>query len=139
MTLIKAAKLPSSIGSNISRSHSNGGHCPMSSAAKPIQGSVNVSSTEETFRSAVAEWTCGKGPTSSSTKLVAHPAFRRIVAMGTEAVPYLLQELKREPSLLVVALREITAENPVPRESSGKISDAAKAWVAWEEKNGLLR
>jgi hypothetical protein len=59
--------------------------------------------------------------------------------MGQEAVPYLLREVKREPSLLVMALREITGENPVPRESTGTIREMASAWVAWGEKKGLLR
>jgi hypothetical protein len=90
-------------------------------------------------RSAVAEWTIGIGPTSSSRKVTAHPAFRRIVGMGREAVPYFLREVKRKPSLLVRALQEITGESPVPRESRGRISEIAKAWVAWGEKNGLLQ
>jgi hypothetical protein len=95
--------------------------------------------TEATFHAAVAEWMCGIGPTSSYTEIVGHPAYRRIVHMGREAVPFLLRELQREPSLLVWALHEITGENPVPPGSSGRIREMAKAWLAWGEKHGLLR
>ena len=59
--------------------------------------------------------------------------------MGQEAVPYLLRKVKKKPSLLVRALQEITGESPAPHESRGKVSEIAKAWGAWGEKNGLLR
>ena len=111
----------------------------MSPAVKPAPETADAPSTEQMFRNAVAEWTCEKRTNVEREKLAAHPAFRRIVAMGQEAVPYLLREVKREPNLLVLALREITGENPAPRESRGKISEVAKAWVAWGEKKGLLR
>ena len=95
--------------------------------------------TEELLRSLVSEWALGVGPTSSSTEITAQPAFRRIVAMGREAIPFLLREVKREPSLLMLALYEITGEKPVPARSRGKINEMAKAWVTWGKKNGLLR
>ena len=68
---------------------------PDVSAVKPAQETAHAPSTEQMFRNAVAEWTCEKGPTSSSRKLAAHPAFLRIVAMGQEAVPYPIREVKR--------------------------------------------
>jgi hypothetical protein len=95
--------------------------------------------TENMFQAMVSEWTLGVGPTSSSTEIAAHPAFRQIIASGREAIPFLLRELERGPSLLVLALYEITGENPVPRESRGNIKEMTKAWVAWGEKNGVLR
>ncbi len=87
----------------------------------------------------VSEWTLAAGPTSSSTEIAAHPAFRRIVSSGRDAIPFLLRELKKEPSLLVLALHEITGENPVARESRGKIKEMARAWITWGEKSGLSR
>ncbi len=116
-----------------------GGQPPMPPMSAPIGTQASEPFTEELFQAIVSEWTLGIGPTSSSMEMVAHPAFRRLIARGKEAIPFLLREVKREPSLLVLALHEITGENPVPRESRGKIKEMAKAWVAWGAKNGLLR
>jgi hypothetical protein len=68
------------------------------------------------------------------TEVIEHPAFRRIVAMGNDAVPFLLRELKRKPSFLVFALGEITGENPVPLSARGKVTEMTKAWLSWGEK-----
>ncbi len=104
---------------------------PAEKQAKPVL-------THEAFDELVAKWTIAIGPTSSSTKIAGHPAFRRIVAAGTEAVPFILRSIKSEPSLLVLALHEITGENPVPRAARRKLSEMAKAWIAWGEKSGVL-
>jgi hypothetical protein len=95
--------------------------------------------TQESFDALVAEWTSATGPISSSTEIRAHPAFRQIVAAGNEAVPFILRKIKAEPSLLMLALFEITGENPVPPEANGIIREMGKAWVAWGEKSGALR
>ncbi len=94
--------------------------------------------SEDLFHTWVSEWRGGIGPTSDPAEIVAHPAFRQIVAAGNDAVPMLLRELRNEPSLLVFALHEITGEDPVPRGARGKIREMSKAWVAWGKKGGLL-
>jgi hypothetical protein len=111
----------------------------MSTTITPIESPSAAPYTEDAFQKAVAEWMHEKGPSSNSARIAAHPAFRRIVAKGWEAVPFLLRELETRPSLLVLALSEITAENPVPRESRGKVKEMAKAWVEWGKKKGLVR
>ena len=95
--------------------------------------------TEDEFRSMVSEWKRGTAFVSSVSEIVGHPGFRRIVASGPGAVPYLLKELKEEPSYLVMALSEITGVNPVPPGVRGKITEMVKAWLAWGEENGLMR
>jgi hypothetical protein len=94
--------------------------------------------TQERFQEMVDDWFRYRGPTSNLAEMVADPTFRQIVAAGKESIPFLLQELKRRPSFLALALPEITGENPVPRAARGKINEMAKAWLAWGEKNGLL-
>ena len=95
--------------------------------------------TEDAFRTMVSEWKSGTAFVSSVSEIIGHPGFRRIVASGPGAVPYLLEELKREPSYLVMALGEITGVNPVPPGARGKITEMVKAWLAWGEENGLMR
>jgi hypothetical protein len=79
--------------------------------------------SEDLFHEWVSEWCGGIGPTSNPAEIVAHPAFRQIVAAGQDAVPLLLRELRKEPSLLVFALHEITGENPVRDRARGKIRE----------------
>ena len=95
--------------------------------------------TEDEFQTLVSEWNSGTAFVSSVSEIIGHRAFRRIVASGTEAVPYLLKQLKTEPSYLVMALSEITGATPVPTGANGKVKEMAKAWLDWGEKNGLLR
>jgi hypothetical protein len=95
--------------------------------------------TEDEFRTMVSEWNRGTAFVSSVSEIIGHPAFRRIVASGPESIPYLLEQLRSEPSYLVLALSEIMGVNPVPPGAAGRITDIAKAWLAWGEKNGLRR
>ena len=109
----------------------------MSSMLRLNQSNSSEPITGESFRAMVSEWNRETEFTSSLTEIIDHPAFRRIVNSGREAIPFLLQELKKKPSFLAVTLREITGENPVPRTARGKVDEMAKAWLAWGEKNGL--
>ena len=102
-----------------------------------IRGSTPT--REDSLSLLVSEWERATEFTSDVTEITQHPSFRQIVAAGHEMVPLLLRRVKTEPSLLVLALREITGEDPVPHESRGKISEMAKAWIAWGEKNHPLK
>ena len=75
---------------------------------------------------------------SSTTQMVAHPAYRKIVQLGPAVVPLLLEELRREPDHWFAALREITGENPVAPEDRGKVEAMAEAWVRWGEHEHLI-
>ena len=95
--------------------------------------------SDDFLRARISEWNRDTEFVSSLTEVIGHPAFRRIVEVGHDAVPFLLRQVKKEPSFLVLALREITGENPVPSSAKGKVKEMAEAWLAWGEKKGLLR
>jgi len=92
---------------------------------------------EKQFLALVQEWKSGRGHTSSINKMVMHPAYRQIVAMGKQAVPFLLRELEREPDHWFWALKEITGANPVPPENRMKVAEMAKHWIRWGKEQGL--
>jgi hypothetical protein len=94
------------------------------------QSNLSEPITEESFLALVSQWNRETELTSSLTEIIDHPAFRRIVNSGREAIPFLLRELKKKPCLLAVALREITGEDRVPRNARGKVEEMAKAWLA---------
>ena len=85
-----------------------------------------------------AEWRAERGPASDVADLVGHPAYRKIVAAGGRAVPFLLRELRRRPDHWFAALREITGENPVAEADAGRVRRMAAAWVAWGVERGYI-
>ena len=64
--------------------------------------------------------------------------YQKIIGMGPEAVPLILEELQREPDQWFWALEAITDEDPVPPEAKGKVRLMAEAWIEWGKQRGLL-
>ncbi|WP_293135585.1 hypothetical protein [Okeania sp. SIO3I5] len=73
---------------------------------------------------------------SSTARMSQHPAYQEIIQMGTQIVPLLLQELKRNPLYWLSALEEITGENPIKPEQRGRIKQMAEAWLKWGKERG---
>ena len=88
------------------------------------------------FKAHAEKWRKETQHTSSLTKMITHPSYRRIMGMGREVLPLLFQELKERPDHWLVALNAITGEDPVPADS--KFNDAVDAWLAWGAEKGYL-
>src|SRR6266540_3625363 len=84
---------------------------------------------EQTFRRLAAVWLTETAYVSSTTDMVAHPAFQEIVAMGPPVVPLLLRELERGTGHWHRALGRITGVSPVPPEGRGNIAQVKEAWL----------
>lgn len=82
------------------------------------------------------EWKAQRGPESSTTRLVMHPAYQKIIGIGPAVVPLLLRELEQDLDCWFWALRAITEENPVPTEVRGDGPAMAQAWLAWGRERG---
>ncbi|HEX8913040.1 MAG TPA: N-6 DNA methylase [Humisphaera sp.] len=82
------------------------------------------------------EWERAEPTGEDLDDLTAHPAYQRIIAMGTRAVRFLLKRLEREPEHWFPALYAITGANPVPPEAEGEIEKMADAWIAWGREQG---
>ena len=93
---------------------------------------------EARFFALVNQWREETGALSSPTRKAAHPAYQQIIAMGKQAVPLILQEMKDHPGHWSMALQSITGENPVPEEAAGHAVQVANAWLEWGRKNGYL-
>jgi hypothetical protein len=81
-------------------------------------------------------WKSQRGPESSTTRLMMHPAYQKIIGMGPAVVPLLLRELEHEPDNWFWALRAITEEDPVPPETRGDGGAMARAWLNWARERG---
>jgi hypothetical protein len=114
------------------------GTCPMTAEPIGVEKAVQRSITEERFQRLVVRWESESVFLSSYDQLVSQPSYKEIVALGQSVVPLLLREISKCPSQLVIALHEITGENPVPPASRGKIKEVAQAWVEWGKANGLI-
>jgi hypothetical protein len=93
---------------------------------------------EATLLSNFAEWMDGVAIISDATQIESHPAYKRIVSMGEDAVPVILRSLEKEPSLLAWALFDITGVNPVQPADYGKIDKITKAWLKWGRENKYI-
>jgi hypothetical protein len=90
------------------------------------------------FQLLADEWKVGTACLSSTTAIVAHPAYQAIIALGRPVLPLILRELEREPAHWFEALQAITGEDPVPRKDWGKVAAMRTAWLAWGREHGLI-
>jgi len=56
--------------------------------------------------------------------------------MGTQIVPLLLSELKRNSLYWLSALSAITGENSIKPEQRGRVKQMASAWIDWGINQG---
>jgi hypothetical protein len=92
----------------------------------------------EDFRRLADEWKAQAEFLASPTAIAALPAYLAIIAMGPAAVPFILDELRREPDHWFVALKRITGEEPVPEEERGNIEAMAQTWLRWGRLHGIV-
>jgi hypothetical protein len=97
------------------------------------------------FDDALLQWRKERNPLSSNAwDNVLNPGYQRIIGMGKDALPFILQELRRElkngePDDWFMALWAITdGENLIPVESRGKVKEMAKAWLEWGSRSGYI-
>lgn len=74
---------------------------------------------------------------SSTRRAMRHPAYAEILALGKDAIPFLLRRLERPGSrpLWLRLLGSLTAFQPGAGQET--ISDAAHAWMRWGRTEGF--
>jgi len=92
---------------------------------------------QDEFHALLKKWRKDTQHFSSVTKMIQHPAYRRIVDMGIDVLPYLFNELNQHPDHWLVALNAITGEDPAPENST--FDEAVQAWLAWGRGKGYLQ
>jgi hypothetical protein len=92
------------------------------------------------FQALAVQWKRETAVFPSVMEQARHPAYLRIMAMGTRAIPLILAQLKREgdmPYHWFVALTYVTGgENPVPDDDRGDVLKMRDAWLRWGMANG---
>ena len=103
-----------------------------------IVGTGQGSTVTERFKALSAEWEHATAHLSSYSDIVSHPAYQAIIALGSAALPSILDRLGHEPMFWFSALERISGENPAENLSTVSVEEAANAWLAWGEQNGLV-
>ena len=90
------------------------------------------------FRRLADEWKDKSKHLSNTAQMVMLRPYQRIIGMGRDALPYIFEELRREPDQWFWALEAITEENPVPAEAAGNVRRMAEAWIKWGKQQGIV-
>ena len=91
------------------------------------------------FRNLATQWSELTAYRSNMGALRRHPVYQELIALGEPAVPLILRELEREPSVSWFGiLAAITGENPIPPELAGHVAAMAGAWLEWGRRQGYL-
>jgi hypothetical protein len=107
---------------------------PKQTEASQIARSAET--VEQRFRCLAEMWHGAVAYHSSSTKRNNHPAYREIIKLGPDVVPYLLQDLEDNHTHWFCALREITGVDPVPSTTEGDIPKVIEARSHWAKEHG---
>lgn len=89
------------------------------------------------FHTLADEWRAATRFLSAPCAASEHPAYRAIIALGSDVVPLILAELAASPEPWFAALRELTAIDPVPSGDHSRPRAAAEHWLAWGRARGL--
>ena len=100
------------------------------------QGKVVNPETETIFRECAETWYLETMPLSSYIEKILHPAYQRIIGLGRDAVPLIMNELRDMPHDWFWALRAITGKDPVSPENAGDLTRMANIWLQWWEQEG---
>jgi hypothetical protein len=84
-------------------------------------------------------WLVETSAASSVADKMNNAAFREIVAIGKDAVPFLLSKLLSDPGEWIVALHTITGADPVQESHRGYLNEMTKDWLTWGRKSGYVR
>jgi hypothetical protein len=97
------------------------------------------------FGDLVAQWKQNyESWRSFSGDLMRDPSFSRMVGMGPVAIPFILQEMRKDVDNSAIldnwfyALWVITGKNPIPPEARGKPREMANAWIEWSVNEGHI-
>jgi hypothetical protein len=101
---------------------------------KNPQPVVVINSIKASFNHYYEEWN-KEIKYQSSTDVITNNFFlKKIIDLGSEVIPYIIEVLRDTPSFLIIALYKITSENPVKSDHYGKIKEMAKDWIEWWDK-----
>jgi hypothetical protein len=92
--------------------------------------------SEVDFQRLASKWKQETEGMSSISQKMKHPAMKKILSMGEDAIPLILRDLKYKPNWWFLALTILSGVDPVPRGARGLLQETANAWLAWGKEKG---
>lgn len=93
---------------------------------------------EALFKDLAERWKRETRFLSSTSTIATHPAYQRIIGLGPQVVPLILNDMQREPGHWFWALTALTGENPVSADDQGRMNAMTDAWLRWGRENGWI-
>jgi hypothetical protein len=90
------------------------------------------------FQRLVLRWRADCALESSASRIISHPAYLKIIEMGTFVVPLILAEIRDGGRHWSFALRMITGFSPVTASDSGNMARQSERWLEWGRLRGLI-
>ncbi|WP_330347839.1 hypothetical protein [Streptomyces sp. NBC_00582] len=91
----------------------------------------------ELFEELRAQWAEETEFSSSIAQAATHSAYQRIIGLGPEALPFIFQQLREDPSpKWFWALRAIVGEDKAA--SSEGVQEAVDEWLSWAAEEGYV-
>lgn len=76
---------------------------------------------------------------SSPDSIQKHPSYLKIIAMGKEAIPFLIEELDKNPTYWFRALGLVANSNPIKQENRGIVPAMINDWKLWALEHGYIQ
>lgn len=113
--------------------------CPYCQWHSTYRGRIRRGTLQQQFTQLVNTWKQDTAHLSNITTRAMHPAYQRIIGMGREAIPFILEEFRRgKLDDWFWALYAITGENPITEDIAGDVERMAEAWLQWGRETGYL-
>jgi hypothetical protein len=106
-------------------------------ATVEVEVKISTVMSELRFNRLKKEWIRGTEKLSILSQIILHPAYQQIIAMGPQAIPFVLRSLEKEPDHWFWALKMLNEDNDVA-EGENTMAGAAAAWLRWGRENGYL-
>ncbi|HEY4329696.1 MAG TPA: hypothetical protein VGN88_08160 [Phycisphaerae bacterium] len=93
---------------------------------------------EKRFKGLLEQWTEETRFESNYSRLMMHPAYRKILGLGPQVVPLILRNLTGGSGPWIAALEDITGENPIlpGHETDSKLM--IQDWLEWGKRHGIV-
>jgi hypothetical protein len=99
---------------------------------------VSDGALSERFSELAEIWRRETGHLSSVSAKSMHPAYQRIIGIGSRVVPLIMAELAGRADHWFWALRAITGEDPVAPDYAGDVERMRQAWLRLGRERGWL-
>jgi hypothetical protein len=90
------------------------------------------------FEALAKQWKRETAIAGQLSKIVMHPAYQRIMAMGPDVIPLIVEQLSKEPGHWFWALHNLVPPGDDPAEGTTTIREATAAWLEWAKAREVL-